>query len=499
MGFSIASLDIQTALFCLAAFLIVSWWLRRPKHLPPGPWGWPLVGYLPNLVISIYRTGMTNHEFLAKLARKYGSVFSMNLGGNLVVVLDKHDAVKEAFNNPDISDRPKVALWEEMGLGDGLVQASGEPWKHQRRFTLTTLRSFGVGKRNFEENIAEEVKHLSQEISLLEGTSFDPQCYLSNATANVICCVVFGQRFEYTDSTFRSLLHSLDEVLKLSGSGGLQAFFPLAKYFQPTIYTCLKQNIKNVKGFVDKAIEEHQQEFNAENDPNDYIDVYLKEIQMAKKMNVKSFIDLHNLAAVIVDLFGAGTDTTSTTLRWATLYMMAYPVIQERVQKELDSVIGRNRLPRLADKTELPFTCATLLEIQRIGSIAPLGVIHYSSNDTTLAGYNIPKGSVVISNLWGVHHDPETWPNPDQFHPERFLDEYGDVMDREELTPFSIGRRVCIGEHLAKMELFIFFTHLLHQFTFKKPDDSSPLSFEGINSSVIYSPQPFMTHATRRE
>ena len=122
MALGTASLDIQTALFCLAAFLIVSWWLRRPKHLPPGPWGWPLVGYLPNLAISIYRTGLTNHEFLAKLAHKYGSVFSMNLVGNLVVVLDKHEAVKEAFNNPDLSDRPKVALYKELGLGDGEYQ-----------------------------------------------------------------------------------------------------------------------------------------------------------------------------------------------------------------------------------------------------------------------------------------------------------------------------------------------------------------------------------------
>ncbi|XP_072050365.1 cytochrome P450 2U1-like [Amphiura filiformis] len=498
MGFSVASLDIQTALFCLAAFLIVSWWLRRPKHLPPGPWGWPLVGYLPNLVISIYRSGLTSYVFLAKLARKYGSVFSMNLGGHLVVVLDKHDAVKEAFNNPDLSDRPGVAIYKDMGLGEGLIQASGEPWKHQRRFALTTLRSFGVGKRSFEENIAEEAKYLLEEVTLLEGTSFDPQCYLTNATANVLCCVLFGQRFECTDSTFRCLLNSLHEGMKLAGSSALRVFFPTTKYFLPTIYKRLKQCLSTYLEFMDNAIEKHEQEFDAENDPNDYIDVYLKEIQMAKKLSVESFIDRHNLAPVIADIFGAGTDTTSATLSWGILFMMAYPEIQRRVQKELDSVVGRNRLPRLADKTELPFTCATLLEVQRIGSIVPLGLIHYSSNDTTLAGYKIPKGSVVISNLWGVHHDPETWPNPDQFNPERFLDDYGDVMDREEVTPFSIGRRVCIGEHLAKMELFIFFTHLLHKFTFKKPDDAPPLSFEGING-IVYSPQPFLTRVSRRE
>ncbi|XP_072037095.1 cytochrome P450 2U1-like [Amphiura filiformis] len=176
---------------------------------------------------------------------------------------------------------------------------------------------------------------------------------------------------------------------------------------------------------------------------------------------------------------------------------MAYPEIQDRIQRELDSVVGRNRLPRLADKTELPFACATLLEIQRAGSIAPLGFMHYNKQDTTLAGYNVPKGSIVVSNLWSVHHGSELWENPVEFNLERFLDDQGAVKERDELIPFSIGRRNCIGDHLAKMELFIFFTHLLHQFKFTKPEDSPALSFEGI-TGIVFSPQPFLTRVTVR-
>ncbi|XP_072035404.1 cytochrome P450 2U1-like [Amphiura filiformis] len=293
------------------------------------------------------------------------------------------------------------------------------------------------------------------------------------------------------------LLDCMDKYLQAAGAGGLQLFFPVTKYIQPYIHIRMKHNMESIVGFIRNEIENHQQEFDTEN-LRDYIDVYLNEKQKAKKQNREFVIDNNNLAVTVSDLFMAGTDTSASTLRWAILYMMAYPDIQDRIQRELDSVVGRNRLPRLADKTELPFTCATLLEIQRAGSIAPLGFMHCSQEDTTLAGYKVPKGSIVVSNLWSVHHDSELWDNLDEFNPERFVDDQGVVKERVELIPFSIGRRICIGDHLAKMELFIFFTHLLHQFKFTKPEDSPALSFEGI-TGIVFSPQPFLTQATVRQ
>ncbi|XP_072022819.1 cytochrome P450 2U1-like, partial [Amphiura filiformis] len=172
--------------------------------------------------------------------------------------------------------------------------------------------------------------------------------------------------------------------------------------------------------------------------------------------------------------------------------------IQHRIHQEIDLVVGRNRLPRLADKTELAFTSATLLEVQRLASIAPLGVPHFCGEGTTIGPYTIPKGSIVLPNLWAIHHDPDLWVNPDEFNPERFLDEDGELQEKEELIPFSIGRRVCIGDNLAKMELYIFFTHLLHQFTFKKPDDSPPPSLQG-DSGLSYSPKPFLVEFVVRD
>ncbi|XP_072028910.1 cytochrome P450 2U1-like [Amphiura filiformis] len=255
-----------------------------------------------------------------------------------------------------------------------------------------------------------------------------------------------------------------------------------------------KQNY--VREFIVNIVKEHKQ-VHVYNDPRDYLDVYLDEIQQRQKLNHNSVINYKNLPRMAGHLFVAGTETTSSTLRWAVLYMMAFPEIQDRVHQELDSVVGRNRLPKLTDKTELPFTCATLLEVQRIASVAPLGVPHSCGEDTTLGSYTIPKGSIVVPNLWAIHHDPDLWPNPDEFNPERFLDENGTLQEKDELIPFAIGHRACLGKHIAKMELFIFFTHLLHQFTFRKPNDSPSLSLTGV-FYVSHNPKPFLVEFVAR-
>ncbi|XP_072050913.1 cytochrome P450 2J4-like [Amphiura filiformis] len=490
---------IETILLCIAAFAIVSWWLQKPKNLPPGPWGWPLVGYLPNLVVSLYRTGLNPHQLFANMATKYGPIFSMRIGGRLVVVLNKHRLIKEAFHNPHISNRPASQTMVDLGLASGGGFLSpGEGWKHERRFTLTTLRSFGVGKRSFEECIAEEADYLSEEITHFNATSFNPQPLFTNATSNIICSVVFGKRYGYSDSNFKYLLSLINQNVQLFGAGGVQLFFPIAKYFQPNHYKQLKNNITSLIKFINDVVKQHESDRDPDN-PNDYIDVYLNEIESSQKLGQESQVKIKTMPITIMGLFGAGTETTSTTLRWGVKYMMAYPEIQKRIQQEIDSVVGRDRRPRLSDKDSLPFTAATLLEIQRISSIVPLGVFHNCGEDTTIDGYTIPKETLVLANLSLVHHNPDTWKNPDEFNPERFLDKDGCLMEREKLIPFSTGRRMCIGEHLAKMELYIFFTHLFHRFTFKKPDgDSQPISLKGV-VGFVNAPSTFLTQVESRD
>ncbi|XP_072037043.1 cytochrome P450 2U1-like [Amphiura filiformis] len=169
---------------------------------------------------------------------------------------------------------------------------------------------------------------------------------------------------------------------------------------------------------------------------------------------------------------------------------MAYPYIQQKIQEEMDSVVGRNRLPQVSDQEQLPYTRATLLEIHRHVTLVPLSSFHTASDETSLHGYRIPKGTTLVSNLYAVMRDPNIFPEPDQFKPERFIDDQGTYFEREEVCPFGVGRRICLGQTLAKMELFVFFTHLLHRYSLVKPEDTPPITFKGTYGTT-FAPKPY--------
>ncbi|XP_072030577.1 cytochrome P450 2U1-like [Amphiura filiformis] len=205
-----------------------------------------------------------------------------------------------------------------------------------------------------------------------------------------------------------------------------------------------------------------------------------------------------NVIKEAATLVNAGTESPTSTLRWALLYMMKYPEIQAKVHQEIDAVVGPTRMPQWADRSLLPYTEAVLLEIQRIRTNLATSFPRVASEDTKLAGYDIPKGTFVIFNHWAVHNDPDVWAEPEQFKPERFVDDDGKLLHREELMPFSKGHRQCLGENLAKMEFFLFFTYILHSFTITKPSDAKAPSMKGI-SGVSLSPTPFQIVLTERK
>ncbi|XP_035661944.1 cytochrome P450 2U1-like [Branchiostoma floridae] len=161
--------------------------------------------------------------------------------------------------------------------------------------------------------------------------------------------------------------------------------------------------------------------------------------------------------------------------------MVLCPEEQQKVQAELDSVLGTGHdVPTPAHRSQLPYTEATIMEIQRIRAIVPV-TPHAPNEDTTFRGYDIPAGTQVLPNLWSAHMDPEFWPDPEKFDPRRFLDSDGKVVTRpESFMPFSTGRRVCLGEQLAKMELFLLFSSLLKHFTLKLPEGAAAPSTDGI-------------------
>ncbi|XP_014265519.2 cytochrome P450 2J6 isoform X1 [Maylandia zebra] len=466
------SWDLKSLLLFAAVFIITADYIknRRPAGYPPGPRGLPIMGNL--FTIDQNRA----HESMTQLAERYGNVYSLRMGQERMVVLNGFDILKEALvtQGDSLADRPDLPLQTDIAHGLGVFTSSGNLWKQQRRFVLSTLRQFGFGKKSLESVVLDEFTYCAKNIRSYKGKPFDPHLILNNAVSNIICSLVFGHRFEYGEEKFIKMMQLFDKALQIEGSiwGQLYNAFPVLMRRLPGPHQSVKQMWNEVKDFIWVELNEHKKTWDP-SETRDYIDCYLSEIQMNKGQDDNTF-DEENLVICVLDLFVAGSETTSTTLRWAFLYMAKYPEIQEKVQAEIDREIGESRQPSMEDRANLPYTDAVIHEIQRIGNIAPLGVPHVTNRDVELGGYTVPKGVIVIPNLTSVLFDKKEWETPHTFNPNHFLNEECKFVKRAAFLPFSLGKRVCLGESLAKMELFLFFTSFMQHFTFSMPAGVKP-------------------------
>ncbi|KAK1886528.1 Cytochrome P450 2J1, partial [Dissostichus eleginoides] len=374
-------------------------------------------------------------------AEKYGKIFSLRLFGGRIVFVYDYELVREVLiqKGEDYEDRPTIPLFNALAGNNGLLLSNGHPWKQQRRFAIRTLRNFGVGKMSLEPSIQQESHYLSEAFTLHKGKPFNAQSLINNAVSNIICCLVFGDRFEYDDKQHQYILETFNELVYLEG--GIWAH----------LYNTLPGLMK------------------------DYIDCFLTE--MGENEDKESGFDLNNLCFCTLDLFGAGTETTTTTLHWGLLFMINYPHIQEEVQAEIDSVVGSSMQPSVTDRANMPYTDAVIHEIQRMANILPLNLVCMTNKETTLDKYTFPKGTMVLPTLISVLRDESIWETPHTFNPRTFwtrMEHSGREKPSSFFSRLVDSKRVCLGEQLARAELFLFFTTLLQRFSFAAPPGVQP-------------------------
>ncbi|XP_030850603.1 cytochrome P450 2U1 [Strongylocentrotus purpuratus] len=500
------------ALAVLSLVLTLIWYLKnssswRYRNLPPGPLGLPILGILP------YLDEKNPSVDVLRMSKRYGPIFGGFLGSHRAVFLNDYDTIKETFARTDdvFSDRPRIAIFELYSDGQGVACCYLENhWKEQRRFTLRALRNYGMGRLqgSLRNAIDVEVSHLMTAMSKIKKP-FDPRIYVESAVCNITCKMVFGRRYEYEDAQFTEFLHNLEKIFELSGVAGVVNYLSWMKYVPFSGYHALGDCVRHLEnGLFTKECEEHQKVFDPNRSPRDLIEAFLLELHKKQQEKVENNgedmrptgFNHQQMLHFIADVFAAGTDTTASTLKWSLIHLMKFEDEQRKIQEELDHVIGRDRMPSLEDKPNLPYTQAFLAESLRYGCAGPLGVPHGAKDDTKLRGYDIPKGTVIVANLYAVLYDPKVFPEPDKFNPSRFIDEEGRVktsLIERAHSQFGIGRRQCVGMDMALMERFVFITNLIHRFNARAPNGPDSVTIDA-RGGLAFVPMPFEMQLTER-
>ncbi|XP_056393583.1 cytochrome P450 2F2-like isoform X4 [Hyla sarda] len=436
--------------------------LLEKSKLPPGPTPLPIIG-------TLHKMNFNNIvKSLLDLSKKYGDIYTVYEGSQPVIVLCNYKTIKDTLIDKaeEFSGRAYFPSFFDFTKGDDFAFSSGEKWKELRRFAMLTLGSLGVGKRSFEERIREEAMCLTDVLRKSNGSSIDPNYNILRAMSNVICSVVFGNRFEYNEEHFQKLVLCVQDNFRIMSTrwGLLYNIFPNVLRYIPGPHHEIMENFKFMGDFIKMKMENNMKTLDR-NNPRDFIDCFL--IKMEKeKNNEKTFYNPDTLVMCSLILFFGGTETVSATFRFTLLFVMKHPSVAAKVYGEIDSVIGQ-RPPNYEDRHSMPYTVAFLYEIQRYADVVPLALPHELTMDTQIYNYKFKKGTVFTPVLTSAHNDKTQFDNPENFDPKHFLDENGKLIKNEALMPFSAGKRICPGKSLADMEIFLFITTLLQKFTIK--------------------------------
>uniref|UniRef100_A0A8C5R4X8 unspecific monooxygenase n=1 Tax=Leptobrachium leishanense TaxID=445787 RepID=A0A8C5R4X8_9ANUR len=474
-----ALLLIICAVFILAT--IVRTRRQETARLPPGPTPLPILGNILQF---------SGKEF----AEKYGSVYTVYMGMERIVVLCGYDTVKSALiEHGDVFGARGHLVYQDIlqeNVRPSVRQLNnGERWKQLRRFSLTTLRNFGMGKRSIEERIQEEAHFLTEEFRKTNGQPVDPTYYFSKAVSNVISSVVFGNRFEYEDKEYLRLLNLLNQLFRDFSSVWAQVGNANDHLLLPGPYKAFSKAIDEILKFIAEKVKLHQESLDP-NSPRDFIDCFLVKMEQ-EKSNPDTEFHMTAIMNTTFDMFFAGTETVSTTLRYGLMILLKHPDVEERIHQEIDQVIGRNRAPCIEDRSRMPYTDAAIHEIQRFIDLAPLGVPHKVTQDIEFKDYVIPKDTTIYTLLSSVLQDPTLCKYPHEFNPGHFLDSEGKFCKNDAYMPFSSGKRICVGEGLARMELFLFLTTILQNFTLRSPVDTGKLDLTPEISGFGNFPRPY--------
>ncbi|KAF6171389.1 hypothetical protein GIB67_009530 [Kingdonia uniflora] len=469
-------LSIVTSAIILNLLLRLYAVLKNPsKPFPPGPKPWPIIGNLPHM-------GPAPHKTLAAMVPTYGSLIHLRLGSVHVNVAASASVASQFLKTHDanFSSRPKFSGAEHGAYNyEDLVFAPyGPKWRMLRKICSVHLFS-NKALDNFRHVRQEEVAVLTRALTRSGSAPVNLAQLLNVCTTNAIARVILGKRvFGNGDGSagqesdkFKEMVL---EMMVLGGAFNIADFIPSLKWFDLQGLTAKTKNLqKRFDAFLSKILDDHKINGSDGGEHTDFLSLLIKMKDEVNPEGVK--LTDTNIKALLLNLFSAGTDTSSSTVEWAIAELMRNPKLLAKAQLELDTVVGKDQLVSESDIGQLPFLQAIIKETFRLHPSTPLSLPRTATESCEINGYTIPKDSTLLVNVYAIGRDPNVWAEPLEFKPERFLQgsEHADIDikgNNFEVIPFGAGRRICAGVSLGLRMVQFTTATLIHAFDWGLPE-----------------------------
>nr|AFF59221.1 flavonoid 3'5'-hydroxylase [Brunfelsia brasiliensis subsp. macrocalyx] len=468
------------------------------RRLPPGPRGWPVFGALPLL-------GAMPHVSLAKMAKKYGPIVYLKVGTCGIAVASTPEAAKALLKTLDnnFSNRPPNAGATHLAYNaqDMVFAHYGPRWKLLRK--LSNL--FMLGGKALEDwaNVrANELGHMLKSMFDMsrEGQRVVVAEMLTFAMANMIGQVILSKRvFVNKGAEVNEFKDMVVELMTVAGYFNIGDYIPsLAWMDLQGIEKGMKRLHKKFDVLLTKMFDEHKATSYERKGKPDFLDVVMENRDNSEGESLSTT----NIKALLLNLFTAGTDTSSSVIEWGLTEMMKNPSILKKAQAEMDQVIGRERRLLESDIPNLPYLRAICKETLRKHPSTPLNLPRVSNEPCIIDGYYIPKNTRLSVNIWAIGRDPNVWENPLEFNPERFLSGKNSKIDPRgndfELIPFGAGRRICAGTRMGIVMVEYILGTLVHSFDWKLPIEVIELNMEEAFGLALQKAVPLEVMVTPR-
>nr|AYM55624.1 cytochrome p450 [Croton stellatopilosus] len=443
-------------LLFISLYFLSKHFVQRKNKLPPSPGlSLPIIGHLYLFKKPIHRT-------LAVLSNKYSPILFMNFGSRPVVLVSSPAAAEECFTKNDIifANRPKLLAGKHLGYDyTTLIWAPyGNHWRNLRR--VASIELLSSNRLHMLSNIrVEEVRSLV--FKLFRGSkgkefqTFNMKSMFFELTLNVIMRMIAGKRYNFGENTEeqdeeRRFKDIITESLQLSEATNMGDFLPVLRWIGLNkMEKKLVELQRKRDRFMQDLIEEHKRErsgcgfLDNENKNKSMVDVLL-----GLQEDEPNYYTDEIIRGMMQVLLSAGSDTSAGTMEWTLSLMLNNPNTLEKARAEIDNNIGQNKFIEEFERANLPYLHCIITETLRMKPTGPLLLPHQSSEECTVGGFYVPRGTMLLVNTFAIQNDPNLWEDAAEFKPERFEGKEG-KKEGYAFIAFGAGRRGCPGEGLA--------------------------------------------------